>query len=63
MLIQQYSRNTTQEVYMNKPEILQVSLCGGDKCCPGVEVNTVKAEVRIGETGNEVVLDRRAWNE
>ncbi len=48
---------------MNKLEILKVSLCGGDKCCPGVEVDAAKGEVRIGETGNEVVLDQRAWNE
>ena len=46
---------------MNK-EPLRVSLCGGDKCCPEVMVDTAKAEVQIGEAGNLAILDRRAWN-
>lgn len=46
---------------MEKHE-LRVSLCGGDKCCPEVRVQPDRAEVRIGEVGNLVVLDRRAWN-
>ena len=46
---------------MNKNEV-RLSLCGGDKCCPEVAVNTKKAEVTIGEEGNLVTLDRRAWN-
>ena len=46
---------------MKKNE-LRVSLCGGDKCCPEVAVNARKAEVTIGEEGNLVTLDRRAWN-
>ena len=47
---------------MNK-EPLRVSLCGGDKCCPEVLVDTANAEVHIGEAGNLAILDRRAWNE
>ena len=46
-----------------KPEPRTVSLCGGDKCCPEVVIDAAKQEVRIGETGNLAVLDRRAWNE
>jgi len=41
---------------------IEVSLCGGDKCCPVVEVDTARNEVKIGEEGNQVKLDRRAWN-
>ncbi len=40
----------------------QISLCGGDKCCPVVEIDTAKREVKIGEEGNLVTLDPRAWN-
>ena len=47
---------------MKQPEI-RVSLCGGDKCCPEVAVNAATQEVQIGETGNLVTLDKRAWNE
>ena len=43
-------------------ETIQVSLCGGDKCCPEVVVDARQAQVRIGEEGNLVVLDKRAWN-
>ena len=43
-------------------ESLHVSLCGGDKCCPEVAVNASKQTVAIGEEGNLVTLDRRAWN-
>lgn len=46
-----------------KKDVRIVSLCGGDKCCPEVAVNAAKAEVKIGETGNLVTLDKRAWNE
>ena len=41
---------------------IEVSLCGGDKCCPVVELDAAKKEVKIGEEGNLVVLDKRAWN-
>ena len=43
-------------------EEIRVSLCGGEKCCPEVMVDTRSQQVRIGETGNLVVLDKRAWN-
>ena len=39
-----------------------VSLCGGDKCCPEVVVDTATNQVVIGEAGNLVRLDKRAWN-
>ena len=42
---------------------IRVSLCGGDKCCPEVVIDATREEVRIGETGNLVALDKRAWNE
>ena len=42
---------------------VEVSLCGGDKCCPVVRVDSSKSEVKIGEEGNLVTLDKRAWNE
>lgn len=47
---------------MKQPEI-RVSLCGGDKCCPEVVVDAAAQEVHIGEEGNLVRLDKRAWNE
>jgi hypothetical protein len=47
---------------MTKKEI-RVSLCGGDKCCPEVVVDTKAHAVKIGEEGNLVRLDKRAWNE
>lgn len=39
-----------------------VSLCGGDKCCPEVVVDSAANQVSIGEEGNLVTLDKRAWN-
>ncbi len=45
-----------------KQETLRVSLCGGEKCCPEVVVDRKRGQVRIGETGNLVTLDKRAWN-
>ncbi len=45
-----------------KQDPVRVSLCGGDKCCPEVVVDATKAQVRIGEEGNLVTLDARAWN-
>lgn len=45
-----------------KQEQLRVSLCGGDKCCPEVAIDRQTGEVAIGEQGNLVTLDTRAWN-
>ena len=45
-----------------KQDPVRVSLCGGEKCCPEVVVDAAKAQVRIGEEGNLVTLDARAWN-
>ena len=45
-----------------KRQEVRVSLCGGDKCCPEGVVDTTRREVRIGEEGNLVILDQRAWN-
>ena len=42
---------------------IRVSLCGGDKCCPEVVVDAAAKSVKIGEAGNLVQLDKRAWNE
>jgi len=41
---------------------IRVSLCGGSKCCPAVVVDKTRAQVRLGERGNLVTLDARAWN-
>ena len=46
---------------MEKQEI-RMSLCGGEKCCPEVVVNRTEGTVEIGEQGNLVKLDKRAWN-
>ncbi len=45
-----------------KHEAIRVSLCGGDKCCPEIVVDVARQQVLIGETGNLVNLDKRAWN-
>ena len=45
-----------------KQDPVRVSLCGGEKCCPEVVVDSTKAQVRIGEEGNLVTLDAQAWN-
>lgn len=37
-----------------------VSLCGGDKCCPVVEMGSDC--VKIGEKGNMCRLKKREWN-
>lgn len=47
---------------MENTNELRMSLCGGDKCCPEVAIDAANAEVHIGEAGNLVTLDRRAWN-
>ncbi len=41
-------------------ESLRMSLCPACDACPEVEV--VGDAVRIGETGNEVVLTKDEWN-
>ena len=43
-------------------QALRVSLCGGDKCCPEVAIDAAAQQVAIGEAGNLVTLDKRAWN-
>jgi len=48
---------------MRRDELRRVSLCHTDKCCPEVVVDAARGQVRIGEDGNLVVLDRRYWNE
>ena len=45
-----------------KQDSLRVSLCGGEKCCPEVVMDEARAQVRIGEEGNLVTLEARAWN-
>ena len=42
-------------------EPVKVSLCPACGACPEVEI--LEGEVRIGETGNLVVLTKAAWNE
>ncbi|MBW2983549.1 hypothetical protein KY361_00360 [Candidatus Woesearchaeota archaeon] len=39
---------------------MKVSLCGGDKCCPAVEVG--RDSVKIGERGNMCVLKKKEWD-
>lgn len=46
-----------------KKDVRIVSLCGGDKCCPEVKLDTAKKVAYIGELGNLATLDKRAWNE
>ena len=41
-------------------ERVKMSLCPACDACPGVEV--AGDAVRIGETGNEVVLTKDEWN-
>jgi len=41
-------------------ERVKMSLCPACDACPEVEV--VGDAVRIGETGNEVVLEKDEWN-
>ena len=48
---------------MKRGQMRAFSLCGGDKCCPAVVVDSAHGQVRIGEEDNLVVLDKRAWNE
>ena len=41
---------------------VKISLCPGCTACPEVEVVREGGEVRIGEVGNLVVLEKEAWN-
>ncbi|PIQ84620.1 MAG: hypothetical protein COV75_01285 [Candidatus Omnitrophica bacterium CG11_big_fil_rev_8_21_14_0_20_63_9] len=43
-------------------EPIQVSLCPACGACPEVVVDVAKDEVRIGEDGNLVRLNKEAWN-
>ena len=45
-----------------KEQPVRVSLCPACGACPEVLLDVAKEEVRIGEEGNLVTLDRRAWN-
>ncbi len=51
-----------EEVSAMKKDAIRVSLCGGEKCCPEVVVETATQQVRIGEKNNLVTLDKQAWN-
>lgn len=46
---------------MNK-ELQRVSLCPACGACPEVVLDTAQYEVRIGEEGNLVRLNREVWN-
>ncbi|MBI3021679.1 MAG: hypothetical protein HYY59_06770 [Candidatus Omnitrophica bacterium] len=46
---------------MEKPS-LRVALCPACGACPEVVVDVAKNEVRIGEKGNMVHLNKEAWN-
>ncbi len=41
---------------------MKISLCPSCSACPEVEVVREGGEVRIGELGNLVVLEKEAWN-
>lgn len=41
---------------------MKVSLCPACGACPAVEVDMLGEEVRIGEEGNLVRLNKEAWN-
>ena len=43
-------------------EPIKVSLCPACGACPEVVVDVAKDEVRIGEEGNLVRLNKEAWN-
>jgi predicted molibdopterin-dependent oxidoreductase YjgC len=47
---------------MNRQPKFQVSLCPACGGCPEVILDTMQQEVRIGEEGNLVTLNREAWN-
>lgn len=43
-------------------EPVRVSLCPACGACPEVVLDVTKDEVRIGEEGNLVHLNKEAWN-
>ncbi|MBI3319995.1 MAG: hypothetical protein HYZ89_05360 [Candidatus Omnitrophica bacterium] len=43
-------------------EPVRVSLCPACGACPEVVLDVAKDEVRIGEEGNLVQLNKEAWN-
>ena len=55
-------RRRRQGQMTRKSREIRVSLCGGEKCCPEVVVTSNRHTVRIGEAGNRVTLEKRAWN-
>ena len=44
------------------PEPRRVALCRACGACPEVTLDIAKDEVRIGEEGNLVRLNKEAWN-
>jgi len=45
-----------------KEQPVRVSLCPACGACPEVLLDVAKEEVRIGEEGNLVRLNKEAWN-
>ena len=45
-----------------KVQPLRVSLCPACGACPEVVLDVDKEEIRIGEKGNLVKLNKEAWN-
>jgi hypothetical protein len=44
------------------PEVRRVALCPACGACPEVVLDVAKDEIRIGEEGNLVRLNKEAWN-
>ncbi|MBI4227400.1 MAG: hypothetical protein HY600_03880 [Candidatus Omnitrophica bacterium] len=48
---------------MNTHEaVTRVNLCPACGACPEVVLDATRQEIRIGEEGNLVTLNREAWN-
>ncbi len=45
-----------------KDAVKRVSLCPACGACPEVVLDVTRQEIRIGEEGNRVTLNREAWN-
>ena len=43
-------------------QLRRVALCAACDACPEVAMDVAKDEVRIGEAGNLVTLNKAAWN-
>ena len=43
-------------------QVRRMSLCAACDACPEVAIDVAKDEVRIGEAGNLVTLNKEAWN-